>query len=257
MRVPSALTALVLSSGVLLAAPGIASAQDPLVAARFPEQVGPAVPPPAAPDRPAPAPPSPPTDPNRPPVGDPPGLRPDPPAPPTPEPPTVDAPAVPDPPGTVMPEPDPAPVAPSPSSPVAEPTPAGPLPADPVSPAPPAEQPVEQPVEPPVDQSEAAAVPAAPVVPATQPDTGLGGGHQAPPPAARTSDPFSGSVRTAPAGAAPEQSQTEEAVAAGEVPPSAGPPLRYVAAGILSIVAVALALGIAVVSQPRRSRRTH
>jgi hypothetical protein len=48
-----------------------------------------------------------------------------------------------------------------------------------------------------------------------------------------------------------------EAVAETQTRTAGGPPLRYVAAGVLSLVALGLAIAIAVVAQPRRSRRTH
>ncbi|WP_326963852.1 hypothetical protein [Arthrobacter sp. PL16] len=82
------------------------------------------------------------------------------------------------------------------------------------------------------------------------------GGAEVPAPAVPSSNP-SGSVQTAPADSTAAQPPADEAFAAPAAQVETGPPLRYVAAGILSIVAVALALGVAVVSQPRRTRRTH
>lgn len=69
--------------------------------------------------------------------------------------------------------------------------------------------------------------------------------------------PFTGPVATGPDDDSSARPPTEDAVAEAEARTGDGLSARYVAAGILSLVAVALALGIAVVSQPRRKRHTH
>ncbi|MPY11469.1 hypothetical protein [Arthrobacter bussei] len=86
----------------------------------------------------------------------------------------------------------------------------------------------------------------------------------APAPGARTARTTAAAPATSSASAASAASaetaaeeQPADDVVAEAATPLGADPVRYIAAGVLSIVAVALALAIAVVSQPRRPRRTH
>jgi hypothetical protein len=246
MRFSRALATLVLTSGFLLAVPGV-SVAHPTIAG----QVGPVVPsppmeeviapptdapgpptrPPGPPPRPAPA--SPPVEPSGAPPSTPPSAIPSGPAADTPDP-TAS-------PG-VVPELAPAPSVPSSTAPTVSTSPS------------PSMSPSASVAAPPDAPASASAAPALP----RPANNAVGvGGVEAPAPAVPSSNP-SGSVRTAPAeDSTTAQPPADEAFAAPAAQVETGPPLRYVAAGILSIVAVALALGVAVVSQPRRTRRTH
>lgn len=82
------------------------------------------------------------------------------------------------------------------------------------------------------------------------------GGMEAPALSPTRIDPVTNPVVTGP-DVSSGRPQTEDAVAEAEARTGDALSARYVAAGILSLVAVALALGIAVVSQPRRKRHTH
>jgi hypothetical protein len=246
MRVPHILTALALSTGLLLTAPAAASADGFLSSSRLADEVGPApllpgVPPgpPAA----ATSPPTPPSAPGTDPVDQLPALPTEDPIPvdepvqpvqPTATPPTSDdAPSEDVPDVVVVPEQTPAPAAPPSTDPAPSGEPSAPAaePATTASPAPERPQPA-------VDEAVGVA--------------GLEG-----PTADRPSSSSPTSTRLLPSPSGTLQTQADEAVADATVGAATGPSPRYVAAGILSLVAVALALGIAVVSQPRRPRRTH
>lgn len=122
-----------------------------------------------------------------------------------------------------------------------------------------ADDPAEDPAEDPADDSAVApgetgsgdGFGGAPtgVVPETQ--------RTAPSPAPATT----GSLTTPPPTGATTGAPTAPPVAEDSGPgaqfASLKPSARYIAAGVLSIVAVVLALAIAVVAQPRRPRRTH
>lgn len=84
------------------------------------------------------------------------------------------------------------------------------------------------------------------------------GGMGAPASGARTARTTSAAPATSAASAetTPEDQPAGDAVVEAATPLGSDP-ARYIAAGVLSIVAVALALAIAVVAQPRRPRRTH
>ncbi|WP_146070806.1 hypothetical protein [Arthrobacter sp. B1805] len=247
MRVRTTIPALALSSAFLLAAPPLASAVPQLPPSnRMVAQVGtvsappqqePTSPPgdaaltgPPSESPPAPEPTEPAVDPSATPsasgqpVATPSGGAPTP----------IDLPAV-------AREPAPTPAVPSPS-------------AEPPSPGesePAAEPPPPSPVEP-------AAPPALLAPPPPQQPGGAAVGAGAfPAPASLPGipSPSSRAARVSPPATPTLLPQAESIVTEAQI--SAGPPLRYLAAGILSIVAAVLALAIAVVSQPRRRRRTH